>query len=60
LDKQAKKMAVQNLNSLEEKEKLRQKKKNVISNDSEKRKFSVAKSHHFNEPTIQQVQEYFA
>jgi hypothetical protein len=34
------------------KENLRQKKKNIISNDSEK-------SHIFNEPNLQQVQEYF-
>lgn len=48
LGKQPKKIGVQNLNGLEEKEKLRQKKKKVILSDSE----GTA-------PTLQQVQEYF-
>jgi hypothetical protein len=51
LGKQAKKLAVQNLNGLEEKEKLRQKKKNVTANDVIARHEAIC--------TITEVQEYF-
>ncbi len=52
LDKQAKKSAVQNLNGLEEKEKLRQKKKNVAANDVIATNEAIC--------SLPQVQEYFA
>jgi hypothetical protein len=53
IDKQTKKIEVQNLNGLGKKEKSSAKKeRDVISNDSEK-------SHQFKEPNLEQVQEYF-
>ena len=58
LDKQAKKSAVQKLNSLEEKEKLRQKKKNVTTRNEAVP--SNQKSSNFQIPNQNEVQEYFA